>query len=91
MRILNAVRATSWARAKKPRRADPTLAEITASIMELPDHFAPAATLRAAGLRTWAAVFAAPRKVLARLPGVDADAFRALTPFAPPRPRGVGG
>lgn len=87
MRILNAVRGASWARAKKPRRAEPTLVEITASIMELPDHFAPAAVLRAAGLRTWVAVFAAPREKLAGLPGVDADAFRALLPFAPPPPR----
>ena len=87
MRILNAARGAGWGRTKRPRRADPTLVEITASIMELPDHFPPAAVLRAAGLRTWVAVFAAPREVLDRLPGVDADAFHALAPFAPP-PRG---
>lgn len=87
MRTLDEVGVAGRGRAKKPWRADPTLVEITAAIMELPDHFATAAALRAAGLRTWVAVFAASPEVLARLPGVDADAFRALAPFARP-PRG---
>lgn len=87
MPILNEGGASGQGRTKKPWRADPTLVEITAAIMELPDHFPLATALRAAGLRTWVAVFAAPREKLAALPGVDAEAFRALAPFAPPPPR----